>query len=138
MAKLGRCLAFYVKYFPEMERLYAEQESPEEKPDLQGLQDAERILNMVKTVGDTACREAADFLESCAERIEPRLQTIGRFKRVRRDLTYHWDLRYKHHPKEDLYLGVWIEQTIVPWVWCKGGRHAEDHIASILGLPPDT
>ena len=78
MAMLGRCLTFYLKYWAEMERLYADPKPSNEKPDLQELQDAERVLNMVRVVGDTACREAADFLEACAEEIELRLQAISK------------------------------------------------------------
>lgn len=66
MAMLGRCLAFHLKYPAEMARLYWTEE-----PDHEGLQDAERVLRMIRVVGDTACREAADFLSACAERLEP-------------------------------------------------------------------
>jgi hypothetical protein len=97
-------------------------------------------MQMVQAVGEAACREAAAFLEACAERLEPRLQTFGKWRRIRRRLTGYWSLDYKSLPEDksqrSVYVGVWIDENfpaIVPWIWCRGGRHAGDEVIRILG-----
>ena len=72
MAILGKCLLFYLKYPAEMERLY----EPEE-PKVEGLPDPDKLLQKIRRVGATASREAADFLELCAPRIEQHFRGIS-------------------------------------------------------------
>ena len=62
MAKLGKCLVFYLKYQAEMDRLYWRPRETREEPSIEGLKDKDNVLSMIKRVGDAACREAADFV----------------------------------------------------------------------------
>lgn len=94
---------------------------------------------MIEKVGDAACRDAASFLEACAERIEPHLQSVGTPKRGRRNLEQSWWVEWlvspKRRPDRRFYAGVWVDehtQSFVPYIWCRGGRRAEDDIVAVL------
>ena len=76
MAMLGKSLVFYLKYGPQMEHLYGEPKESGEPPDIEGLVDAERVLQMAGAVGDAACREVADFLFACANRVGEHFQAL--------------------------------------------------------------
>lgn len=139
MVKLGKCLVFYLKYPAEMNQLYWDPRETGEKPRLNGLKDSEKVMTMIESVGDAACREAAAFLETCAERIEPQLQSVGAAHRKRRNLETTWAMEWKLIPKRltaKIYVGVWINEHLgeaIPWIWCRGGRRAEDEMTKILG-----
>jgi hypothetical protein len=136
---LGKCLRFHLKYMPEMQRLYW----AEEKARLDGLQDIDQVLRMVKAVGDAACEEAADFLETCAESIEEYLREFSSTQRVsRRDTVIkYWavECRVKREdlPEREFYVGVSLPKnaTVVPWVWCRGGHRVEDQLAALFAHP---
>jgi hypothetical protein len=135
MATLGKCLLFWLKYPAEMERLYEAEE-----PDVNGLPNADRVLEKVIRVGDAARREAAALLESCAPRIDDHLRTISTAQRGRNSLENTWDLRFwvapRTAPARRFQVGVYLHShraALIPWVWCQGGRRAEDGVVRILG-----
>lgn len=133
MANLGKCLLFYLKYQTEMERLYETDE-----PKIEGLPDADRVLKKIRLVGDTACTEGASLLEACVLGIEDHFRSISTIKRVRNNLENIWELRFRVSPKrapgKRFEIGVSIDEAaLFPWVWCRGGRRAEDEMFGILG-----
>src|SRR5262249_6504172 len=100
MAKLGKCLVFYLKYQAEMYRLYWQPRETGDKPSVGGLKDKEQVLSMVKKVGDAALREAGAFLGLCAERIETHLQSICATQRIRRNVEEYWSVEWRLFPKK--------------------------------------
>lgn len=136
MANLGKCLLFYLKYPAEMERLYA----AEDELKVEGLTNADRVIEKIKLVGGAAEAEGAALLQSCAQRIEDHFRTISAVQRVRNNIEKTWELKFtfglKNANDRPLYIGVNILTTptaVVPWIWCPGGRRAEDDIMRILG-----
>lgn len=139
MAKFGKCMLFYLKYVAEMERL-CNVEDPK-NPKLKGLPDPDRVLKQIKLVGDTANREVAEFLETCVQVIEEHFHAISDVQRMRNNLEKAWELKFKVGPKNAtdrrFEIGVSIESNpvaLIPWVWCPGGRRAEDEVMRILGV----
>jgi len=135
MANLGKCMLFYLKYPAEMERLY---EAKERK--VEGLPNPDLLLEKIKLVGDTANREVAEFLETCAPEIEKHFVAISDVQRVRNNLEKMWDLSFKIASRgatdRRIEIGVYIDRNraaLVPWVWCRGSRGAEDEVVRILG-----
>jgi hypothetical protein len=138
MAALGKCLVFHLKYGLEMKQLYW----TKKKPDLEGLEDSERVFDMIRAVGDTACREAADFLEASAEKIEEHFRGFCdvRTETKRHILEKQWqvvsNISLERKPGREFSVGVFIKEArraAVPWVWRVGGRRAEDSLIKILG-----
>ena len=141
MANLGKSLVFYLKHAAEMERLYTPMSESDEKPKLQidGVEDAQQVLSMVKRVGDAASREAGDFLNKCSKQIEEHLNSFGRAKRCRSKPEECWEVWWRLYPKKrsnrrfSLGVGIYeLDRTIVPWVLSQGGRRAADEILRIL------
>jgi hypothetical protein len=135
MATLGKCLLFYLKYAAEMDRLYETNE-----PKFEGLPNEEQVLEKIKLVGDTACREGADLLEACAPGIEKHFRAISAIQRTRNKLENTWGLKFQVAPSKtkgrSFEIGVDIMErraTLVPWVWSLGGRWAEDEVIRVLG-----
>lgn len=135
MTNLGKCMLFYLKYAAEMERLY---EAEERK--VKGLPNPDQILKQIALVGDTANREVAAFLETCARGIEEHFHAIGDVQQMRNNLENTWELKFKVAPKKatgrQFQIGVQIDSNraaVIPWVWCPGGRRAEDEVVRILG-----
>jgi hypothetical protein len=138
MANLDKCMLFYLKYAAEMERL-SNVEDPKD-PKLKGLPDPDLVLKQIKLVGDTANREVAEFLERCAPGIEEHFHAISNVQRMRNNLEKTWSLTFKVGPKNAtdrrIVIGVAIQpqlEALIPWVWCRGGRRAEDEVLRILG-----
>jgi hypothetical protein len=78
MTPFGKPLVFYLKYMAEMDRRYGEPElSGGEEPDLTGLDDAQHVREMARSVGAAACQAAADFLELCGTAIEKHFTGLG-------------------------------------------------------------
>jgi hypothetical protein len=133
MAHLGKCMLFYLKYTAEMERLYES-----EKPKVEGLPNPDQVLKKINLVGDTAKREVAEFLETCVPGIDEHFRAISVVQRINtRDI---WGLSFKVAPKKaperQFWIGVYIDRdraVLMPWVWCRGGRRAEDELVRILG-----
>ena len=94
MTNLGKCLLFYLKYPAEMKRLLAKE------PKVEGLPNPDEVLKKIKLVGDAANREAAEFLESCAQGINEHFTTISTVQRMRNNLETTWYLGFKVAPKE--------------------------------------
>jgi hypothetical protein len=137
MANVGKCLLFYLKYPAEMERLYEADE-----PNVEGLPDPDRNLERIRLVGDIALREAAELLEACAQGIEALIRPICTIERVRNNVEKTWELRYRMAASDDtgkrFEIGVLIRvdrQAVIPFVWCRGGRSAEDAVVGILRQP---
>lgn len=137
MANLDKCMLFYLKYAAEMERL-SNVEDPKD-PKLKGLPDPDRVLKQIKLVGDTANRQVAEFLERCAPGIEEHFHAISNVQRMRNNLEKTWALTFKVGPKNAtdrrIEIGVLIHpelEALIPWVWCRGGRRAEDEVLRIL------
>jgi hypothetical protein len=135
MGALGRCVLFWLKYPTEMERLYEAEE-----PEVNGLPNADRVLEKVIRVGDAAGREAAALLESCAPGIDEHFRAISAVQRSRTNLENTWDLRFWVGPKRAVgkrfQIGVSLHSyraALIPWVWCRGGRRAEDDMVRIAG-----
>ncbi|OGA16653.1 MAG: hypothetical protein A3H33_09055 [Betaproteobacteria bacterium RIFCSPLOWO2_02_FULL_65_20] len=133
MSNLGECMLFYLKYAAEMERLYEAEE-----PKVEGLPNPDQVLKQIKLVGDTANREVAEFLETCVPGIEEHFRAISTVQRIRKkDM---WVLSFKVGPKKATDRQFWIgvnidlnQAALIPWVWCRGGRRAEDEMVRILG-----
>jgi hypothetical protein len=143
MAGLGTCLVFCLKYAPEMEQLYW----TDEPPTPVGLDDAERIIEMVRTVGDRACQEAADLLEMCAGKIQERIGAVAHVERLsrRQKMASDWYVQCRvtddDKPGRKFRAGVTIRReagALVPWLWSPGGRRAEEGMARILGRRVDS
>jgi len=135
MANLGKCLLFYLRYLPEMDRLYEAAE-----PKLEELPNSDRVLEKINLVGDAACREAAELLEICASQIEEHFRKISTVQRIRNNLEKMWELRFQvagtKGTSRGFEIGVSLEPrraALVPWIWARGGRLAEDEIIRILG-----
>jgi hypothetical protein len=118
-----------------MERLYEAKE-----PNVEGLPNPDQVLEKIRLVGDTASREGADLLESCAPGIEERFLPISAIQRVRTNLEKIWDLKFRVAPKEttnqQFEIGVCIAGNpgdLIPYVWCRGGRRAADDVVRVLG-----
>ncbi len=153
MTSLGKPLVFYLKYMAEMTRLYADLEEGEER-DLTGLEDAEHVVQMARTVGDAACEQVADFLALCGREVEVHFTAQGatldaKTKRTFVVNNWSWRAHVKHPsvPGGWFALGVWVTAPpeiavsldkeacgeVVPWVWSKGGQKGEDALWNILG-----
>lgn len=136
MANLGKCLLFCLKYAVEMERLY-----DTDPPNTDGVPEPkDAILAKVKLVGDAACRDAADLLESCVPIVEDRFRLIAATRRRRTNLEHSWDLRIsicaKRAKHKRFEVGIFLdaeESMLVPWLWCGGGQNAEGEVIRILG-----
>src|SRR4051794_25213401 len=76
MAMLGECLVFHLKYVSEMRRLYWSPRESGEKLEVEGLEDAVQTITMVRAVGDASCREAADFVEACLDKVEEHFRSL--------------------------------------------------------------
>jgi hypothetical protein len=119
-----------------MERL-SNVEDPKD-PKLEGLPNPDQDLKKIKLVGDTAKREVAEFLETCVPGIEEHFRAISTVRRIYKKNM--WELEFKIAPRDatdrHFWIGVYIEPkraVLIPWVWCSGGRRAEDEVVRILG-----
>jgi hypothetical protein len=142
MASLGKCLVFYLQHAKEMGRLYGVSE-----PNIDGLDDPARVLEMAQQVGQRASQQAADLLEECAVAIEPHLATICRFERTRgrRMIEKNWSMPYGIHSlgqtrREGFELGLFIRDepaAIITWIWSQGGKRGVESLLQILGTRAD-
>lgn len=153
MTPLGKPLVFYLKYFAEMQRLY-EVDSEDGEPDLMGLDNAEHVREMARTVGDTASEQAGDFLELCGKSIEDHFTSLENVrltkKRSRTYVVKNWDWGARVYvsskpddwfacgasiyalPDVRITLEKGVTGMVVPWLWSRGGRTAADEIWKIL------
>lgn len=130
--KLGECLVFYLKYYPEMNKLYREEE------EVTSLPEAHDTKEKASKVGKAADEEAAAFLEGCAQVIEtyyaeignPNIANYGCLEK-KSEIERDWSISVAVWPRtkikqEKMKVGVTIagmesgKPEIVPWVWCRG------------------
>jgi hypothetical protein len=153
MMPLGKAMVFHLKYMAEMNRIYGHDEG--EEPDLTGLDDAEHVREMARTVGAAAYEETADFLELCGKGIENHFIGLGiamlANKRKRAYVVRNWaweaGVQVSSVPGGSFYCGVFVSAppevrismendacgVVVPWLWSSGGRKAEDAVWKIVG-----
>lgn len=158
MTPLGKPLVFHLKYMAEMNRIYGHEEG--EEPDLTGLDDAQRVREMARTVGDAACEQVADFLELCGKGIEDHFTGLGiarlALKAKRATVVRNWDWYRRVHdssrPGGSFYCGVFVSNPsyvrisvekdtcgiVMPYLWLKGARQRKDAIWKILGGKPNS
>jgi hypothetical protein len=154
MTQLGKPLAFYLRYMAEMNRLHDDPEYGGEKPDLTGLDDAENVLQMARTVGAAAFEQAADYLELCGKGIEAHFSGLGiatlasKKKRAAVARDWFWKARVlvPSVPKGWFLCGVSLTAPpevrlslekdacgiVMPWLWVKGGHKGEGAVWRIL------
>ncbi len=133
MANLGKCVLFYLKYAAEMERLYEAK-----VPKVEGLLNPDQVREKIELVADTAKREVAAFLETFVPGIDEHFRAISTVQRIYKKNM--WELEFEVAPRDatdrHFWIGVCIEPkqaVLIPWVWCYGGRRAEDEVVRILG-----
>jgi hypothetical protein len=151
MTPLGKSLVFYLKYMAEMNRLYGHVEEGKE-PDLTGLDPAQQVLEMARTVGAAAYEQVADFLELCGEGIEDHFASLGiatldkKKNRAFVKKRWSWSIDVGIVNGGWFSCGVWVTAppevripldtdvcgVVVPWLWSKGGRKGEDAVGVIL------
>jgi len=144
MTPLGESLVFYLKYPAEMFRLYEKPEYLGEQPDLEGLADAERVRAMARAVGEAAYREAADFLQDYADKIEDHFNRLGivnlvtraRPSTILRDWNWYVTVKSTSAREGWFQCGLYIQDqdgTLIPWLWRRGGRVWEEAVKERLG-----
>jgi hypothetical protein len=119
-----------------MERLYEA-----ENPKTEGLSNPNEVMDKVNLVGLTASREVAEVLERCYAGIEHHFSAISTVKRRRGDPKETWQIKFrifrKNSKKKKYFeIGIYInssESAFGAWIWCPGGRRAEDELVAILG-----
>jgi hypothetical protein len=151
---LGKSLVFHLKYMAEMNRLYGGPVYEGEEPDLTGLDDAERVREMARIVGAAAYQEAADFVELCGKGIEDHFIRLGittvAYKTKRAKVVKNWTwsatVQVPSVSGRGFLCGVWVTAppevrisiekdvcgVVVPFLWLRGGRKAEDAVWKIL------
>ena len=155
MTPLGKSMVFNLKYMDEFGLLLDDPEKGKE-PDLTGLDDAEHIRKMVRTVGAAADEQAADFLELCAKRIEDHFIALGIStldkKRKRNYVLRQWSWGTRVYVSSAP--GSWFScgcdtsalrfpldkdvcGAVTLWLWSEGGRKGADAIRKGLGNWPD-
>jgi hypothetical protein len=140
MAEIGKSLVFFLKYYPEMVRLYDEKGT---LPDIEQHRDRELIIKRVEDVGRTAGAEAASLLTACIADMQGRLEAanIVRLKLQRRRTIEEnwgveidvWPLRQRHMENVERQIGIHLHRDgLIPWVWSRGGMAVEDEIRSFF------
>lgn len=137
MTNIGKCLLFYLKYSHEMEHFY---DYEGEAPQIEGAENPRELLKRIKTVGDAACRDASELLETCAAVIEQHFRATGAIQRVRGNPQTTWQVKFRIAAKVpgpwQFEIGIHIDcdrASLVPWMWCKGRRTIEDELIRVLG-----
>jgi hypothetical protein len=159
MTPLGKPLVFYLKYMAEMNHLYCDLEEGEER-DLTGLDDAEQVLKMARSLGDASCEQVADFLARCAKGIEDyliRLEIATLSCKSRRSTVMNYwlwraEVNISSVPGGSFWCGVFVSAPpevrismendacgiVVPYLWSKDGIKGEDAVLHILGDLPNS
>jgi hypothetical protein len=154
VTQLGKPLVFYLKYWAEMQGLYVPEDEGGQ-PDLTGLDDAEHVQEMVRTVGAVACEQAADFLQLCGKGIEAHFSGLGMMTiahtRKRPYIVRNWcweaKLTVSSVAGGPFWCGVFVSAppdirialekdvygVVAPYIWSRGGRKGVDAVWNILG-----
>src|SRR5262245_41296896 len=144
MTPLGKPLVFHLKYMAEMNRLYGHGELLGVEPDLTGLDNAEKVREMARTVGAAAYEQAADCLELCGKSIEEHFTGLGiaavanKTKRTTVVNNWYWRARVRVPSVDDGWFACGVSITappevrisldehscgiVVPWLWARGGH----------------
>jgi hypothetical protein len=138
--KLGECLVFCLKYYPEMKKLYWEEEE-----DVPSLPEPHDTMEKASKVGRAAGEEATAFLEKCAALIVSHFAEIGNPKvaqwgaiEKKMEIEKRWSISVLVWPRgnikcERMKVGVNFagmdsgHPEIVPWIWrrdVKDQQHA--------------
>jgi hypothetical protein len=155
MTSLGKPLVFHLKYMAEMNRLYGDAVYSGKEPDLTGLENAEHVQEMARTVGAVAYEQAADFLELCGKGIEDHFGRLGiatlsrRTKRASVVKYWSWRVRVGVDSRNAGWFTCGVDLTappeirvslasdecgiVGPWLWTRGGKKGEDAVWKILG-----
>lgn len=135
MAEVGKALVFYLKYYPEMTRLFEEQGTI---PEIEQSADP-GLKKKIRDVGDAACVQAAELLRSCISDLEDRLQSTNLVKlKPQRQSTIvnNWGLEIDVWPagtrepdRVKRQIGIHLQREgLIPWLWGRGGFAAEEKI----------
>jgi hypothetical protein len=138
----------------EMERLYDNPEYEGGEPNLTGLDNAEQVREMARTVGAAAHEQAADFLELCGKGIEAHFTSLGittfANKARRATVVRDWDWYIKVYgtssPHGWFSCGVFISipahvrisvekdvhGLVLPYLWLKDRHKGANEAWSIL------
>jgi hypothetical protein len=159
MKPLGKPLLFCLKYMTEMKHLCDPDEHGGDL-DLTGLDDAEQVREMARTVGEVASEQAAEFLELCGKRIEAHFTGLGIAKltnkanRATVRSKRYWYRNVHCSPSSNGWFScgvgvsgpsgvrITVEKNdygfVLPFLRFKGARNRADAIRGILGVAPDT
>ncbi len=151
MTQLGRSLGFHLKYWEEMVAIYWE----DDNKSIKNLEDQDKIIEMVNTIGDNACEQAERFLRACADKVVNYISLFCNAKiRTRKsDIQIDWELAIDLWPKRhkkpsqprcqigltildpENYPADWSADwypSLLPWVWVSDGKVNEENLAKTL------
>jgi hypothetical protein len=137
MTPLGKSLVFYLKYWAEMERLVPAGDSGELGA-IKDLPEPDRVLPMVRAIGEAADRAAVEFLDACADAMVKPLRTLGDCRRLGGPVRKNWETKAEvalPSRKGRLRVGLLIQgdtRVLVPWVRSRGGRRVADKVRQLL------
>jgi len=140
MPEIGKSLVFYLTYFSEMQKLYEEKGS---LPGFDKTEDADAHFKKIEIVGKQAGVEAVELLLSCISDLRRRLEESGVavIKPCRREtMERKWQVIYDLLPArgkkpdgQTHQIGLYLDPDgVIPWIWSRGGRAAEDRIQKLL------
>jgi len=99
MTKIGECLVFYLKYYPEMAKLYLDGE------DIPSLPEAEDSMEKARRVGKAADEQAAAFLAECGKLVQEYFAKVGAHTVANKpaietanQIEKHWSISYRVWP----------------------------------------
>ncbi len=136
MTEVGKSLVFCLKYYPEMESLDGEAETPISQA-LAANPNRAIIENQISGIRLAAGKEAADLIHGCAKKWLDDLKSsaVSDFSfRTRKATERSWQLEVTVGPKPITHqIGNWVNREgLTPWVWCRGGASAERDIQKLL------
>ena len=126
--KLGECLVFYLRYYPEMTKLYEEEE------EVASLPEPVDTKEKASKVGKAADTEAAVFLEECGKIVVSHFSKIGNPRIAidtptvkKSDCEKDWSTAYRVWPRnrnrsDKLQVGISLvgmelaKPEVVPWI----------------------
>jgi hypothetical protein len=131
-------MVFNLMYPAEMDHLYWKPEYGGDKPDLDGLDDAENVRAMAGIVGNEARNAAGTFLEECANKTASHWESLKILKIETHSrhatMASYWEFQARlklRQPKNaaKIWYGASIDEFkahIVPWLYGRGGRAWEN------------
>lgn len=142
MRPISKALSFYLKYFPEMERIYGEGKPPNFERDIPE-EEEKKTLEMIRWVGDCALRDATKLLKECSEGMEDIFKVGANIDGISRQSTIErnwqiefllWPRKCRRPPRIRKSVGFTLESDahLYAWLWSRGGADAEDRIVALL------